>query len=47
MVSLVADNLGIGNEVGFGWKQIVCAVIGVAPMLVGLWLGRAKAKGKK
>jgi len=47
VVSMAADSIGIGSEVGFGWKQIVGAVIGVAAMLVGFWLTRRKIKEKK
>ncbi len=47
VVSLAADTLGIGNEVGFGWKQIAGTVVGLAALAYGYWLGRAKAKNKK
>jgi hypothetical protein len=30
LVSLFADSLGIGGEPGFGWKQTLGLVVGVA-----------------
>jgi hypothetical protein len=47
VVSLVADSIGLGNEVGFGWKQIAGTVVGLASLAYGYWLGRARAKSKK
>ncbi len=39
VVSLVADSVGLGNEVGFGWKQITSMIVGLAAVLVGFWMG--------
>ena len=37
-LSVLADPLGIGGSDGFGWKQILGAVVGAAGVLVGLVL---------
>ena len=47
VVSLFADVIGIGNEVGISWKQILGAVVGAIVALGGLWLGWGKASKKK
>lgn len=41
LVSLFADALGVGGQPGFGWKQTVGLVIGVALVALGLWRRRA------
>ncbi len=38
VVSLGADVFGLGNAMGFGWKQILGAVLGVILALVGGWM---------
>lgn len=40
LVSLFADALGVGGEPGFGWKQTVGLVVGVALAGIGLWRRR-------
>ncbi len=47
VVSLTADTLGIGNEVGFGWKQAAGMIIGLAAMLAGTWMVHGKPQQKK
>jgi len=36
LVSLTADAIGIGEGTGFGWKQIVGAVVGVVTAAIGV-----------
>lgn len=36
--SLLADSIGIGGAAGFGWKQAVGAVAGLACVVAGLIL---------
>jgi len=36
LVALLADEIGIGNEPGFGWKQLIGLVVGAVVVLVGL-----------
>jgi uncharacterized membrane protein len=40
LVSLFADRLGLGAEPGFGWKQTVGVVVGVALAALGAWRRR-------
>ena len=40
LVSLFADPLGVGGEPGFGYKQTVGLVVGVALTGLGLWYRR-------
>ena len=47
VVSLAADTLGIGNVPGFGWKQILGAVVGAVVALGGVWLVWSKRDLKK
>jgi len=47
VVSLAADTLGIGNVPGFGWKQILGAVVGAVVALGGVWLVFRKPNLKK
>lgn len=42
LVSLAADSLGLGAVPGFGWKQLVGALIGVLALLAGGWLSMRK-----
>ena len=37
VVSLAADVIGIGNQNGIGWQQILGAVVGVVIIVVGIW----------
>ena len=46
-MSLLADTLGIGIEIGFGWKQLAGLIVGLAAVLVGLWMLLRKEKEKK
>ncbi len=38
VVSLAADSIGLGSEVGFGWKQKAGMIVGLVAMLAGFWL---------
>jgi hypothetical protein len=40
LVSLFADALGVGGEPGFGWKQTLGLVVGVALAAFGWWRSR-------
>ena len=46
-LSALADPIGIGNDDGFGWKQILGVIIGAGIALVGLaliYVRRGEAK---
>lgn len=47
VVSLAADVIGIGNVLGFGWKQQLGTAIGVIMAIVGVWLALSKPNQKK
>jgi hypothetical protein len=47
VISLAADTLGIGNVPGFGWKQILGAVVGAVVALGGVWLALRNPDLKK
>jgi hypothetical protein len=36
VVSLIADAIGIGGSAGFGFKQIIGAVVGAIAAIIGL-----------
>ena len=36
-VSILADWIGVGGTPGFGWKQTLGLVIGLAAIALGLW----------
>lgn len=39
VVAVFADQLGIGGGHGFGWKQLIAAIVGLVILLIGLaWL---------
>jgi hypothetical protein len=40
LVSIFADALGVGGQPGFGWKQTIGLVVGLALVGVGLWWRR-------
>lgn len=40
LLSLFADAIGVGGQPGFGWKQTVGLLIGVALVGFGLWRRR-------
>ena len=40
LVSLFADPLGVGGTPGFGWKQTLGLVVGVALAALGVWRRR-------
>jgi hypothetical protein len=37
MISIFADRIGLGATPGFGWKQTLGLLIGVALIALGLW----------
>jgi hypothetical protein len=37
VVSIATDMLGIGNALGFGWKQVLGAIVGNLFALAGIW----------
>jgi hypothetical protein len=43
VVSVAADRLGIGNSMGFGWKQQLGSVIGVILVIAGVVFTLRKA----
>jgi hypothetical protein len=47
IVSLAADVIGIGNEAGIGWIQLLGAAVGVVVVLGGGWLALSKPGPKK
>ena len=47
IVSLAADVIGIGNGTGFGWKQILGAVVGVIVAVGGGLMALHKPSQKK
>jgi hypothetical protein len=40
LLSIFADSLGVGGKPGFGYKQTIGLVIGVALVAFGLWRRR-------
>ena len=36
-ISIFADRIGLGGTPGFGWKQTLGLLIGVAAIALGLW----------
>jgi uncharacterized membrane protein len=42
ILSLAADAIGIGNQQGFGWQQILGTIVGIVIILIGIWLPRRK-----
>ena len=40
LISGLADNLGLGGQPGFGWKQTLGVVIGVLLVVTGLYFRR-------
>lgn len=40
LVSVFADGFGVGGAPGFGWKQTIGLVIGIALVAFGLWRRR-------
>ncbi len=38
VISLSADFIGIGNQQGIGWQQLLGTAIGVIALLVGIWM---------
>ena len=46
-LSLIADLIGLGTYPGINWTQLTGIGIGVAVLILGIWLGRTNAeKGK-
>jgi hypothetical protein len=37
IISIFADRIGLGATPGFGWKQTLGLLIGVALIALGLW----------
>ncbi len=44
-VSIFADQIGVGATPGFGWKQKLGLLAGVALVALGLWRMRSKTRG--
>jgi uncharacterized membrane protein len=42
LVSLFADQIGLGKTPGFGWKQSLGLVIGLVLAVVAIWRMRRK-----
>jgi hypothetical protein len=40
LISLFADQLGLGRHPGFGWKQWLVLIGGAAVIMVGVYLHR-------
>jgi hypothetical protein len=40
LVSIFADALGLGGQPGFGWKQVIGLVVGLALVAAGVWWRR-------
>jgi hypothetical protein len=40
LVSIFADALGVGGQPGFGWKQSIGLVAGLALVAFGVWRKR-------
>lgn len=38
VLSSVADVIGIGDQLGVGWQQLLLVVIGIFVALFGFWL---------
>ncbi len=38
LVGALADIIGIGNQVGAGWRQLLVVVIGFYVSFFGMWL---------
>ena len=36
-ISIFADRIGLGATSGFGWKQTLGLLVGLALIVVGLW----------
>ena len=45
--TILADIVGIGSSMGFGWKQQLGTAIGVLTALVGVWLTLRKPSQKQ
>jgi uncharacterized membrane protein len=37
IISIFADRIGLGASPGFGWKQTLGLLVGVALIVLGLW----------
>lgn len=42
VTSLAEYLVGIGGRFGFGWKQGIGSLVGVAALAAGAWLARSK-----
>lgn len=45
LISIFADQIGVGAMPGFGWKQTLGLLVGLAMIGLGLWRMRSKARG--
>jgi uncharacterized membrane protein len=45
LISIFADRIGVGAMPGFGWKQTLGLLVGLAMIGLGLWRMRSKARG--
>jgi hypothetical protein len=44
VLSVFADTVGLGRQPGYGWKQVLGAVIGALAILAGEYLRRRLAR---
>jgi len=45
VVSALADQIGVGDGEGLGWKQLIGVIVGLVVMLLGLAWGFQHALG--
>jgi uncharacterized membrane protein len=43
-ISIFADRIGVGAMPGFGWKQTLGLLVGLALIALGLWRMRSEAR---
>jgi len=45
LASILADRIGLGAMPGFGWKQTLGLLVGLALIVLGLWRRRRTRRG--
>jgi uncharacterized membrane protein len=45
LASILADRIGLGAMPGFGWKQTLGLLVGLALIVLGLWRRRRNRRG--